>query len=94
MARYIDADVFLKKIERYSLSNGTTLGKHSGVADEIIDILTAEPTAAVAPRAEVAREILKEVRQSLLCMVIANSMGEQYDLEARFVEIEKKYKGD
>ena len=50
MARYIDADVFLKKIERYSLSNGTTLGKHSGVADEIIDILTAEPTADVVPR--------------------------------------------
>lgn len=48
MPRYIDADAFLKKIERYSLSNGTTLGKHSGVADEIIDILMAEPTADVA----------------------------------------------
>lgn len=47
MNRYIDADVFLKKIEKYSLSHGTTLGKHSGIADEIIDILTAETTADV-----------------------------------------------
>lgn len=47
MPRYIDADAFLKKIKRFSLSNGTTLGKHSGVADEIIDVLMAEPTANV-----------------------------------------------
>lgn len=47
MSRYIDADAFLKKIEKYSLSNGTTLGKHSGIADEIIDILKATPTADV-----------------------------------------------
>lgn len=42
-------------------------------------------------RAEVAREILQEVRQALLNMVIANSMGESYDIEKRFAEIEKKY---
>lgn len=47
MSRYIDRDVFLKKIEHFSLSHGTTLGKHSGVADEIIDILMAQPTADV-----------------------------------------------
>ena len=47
MSRYIDADAFLKKIERYSLNKGTTLGKHSGVADEIIDILKGIPVAGI-----------------------------------------------
>lgn len=42
-------------------------------------------------KAEVAREILQEVRQALLNMVLANSMGENYDIEKRFAEIEKKY---
>ena len=42
---------------------------------------------------EVAREILQEVRQALLNMVLANSMGESYDIEKCFAEIEKKYTG-
>lgn len=48
-------------------------------------------TADVAPRAEVAREILKEARQAVLSLVLANAMGENFDLEKRFAEIEKKY---
>ena len=72
MARYIDADAFLKKIERYSLSNGTTLGKHSGVADEIIDILMAEPTADVVPKSEVDR------LQSEIKMLTENSISAKY----------------
>ena len=47
MPKYINADTFMKKIDRYSLSNGVTLGKHSGVADEIIDMLIAEPAEDV-----------------------------------------------
>ena len=42
-------------------------------------------------RSEVASGIMKEVRQALLNMVLANAMGENYDIEKRFVEIEKKY---
>jgi hypothetical protein len=59
---YIERQSFLKKIERYSLSNGTTLGKHSGVADEIIDVLTAEPAADV-------------VEQSVFKMMLENAMA-------------------
>jgi signal transduction histidine kinase len=40
---------------------------------------------------QIAREILQEVRQALLNMVLANSMGENYDIQKRFYEIEKKY---
>lgn len=50
-----------------------------------------ETLADVVPKSEVAREILQEVRQALLSMVLANSMGETYDIEKRFAEIEKKY---
>lgn len=88
MPRYIDANELYKKIfpldvvdkRRYSINA-------KAVAEAIVDM----PTADVAPRAEVAREILQEVRQALLNMVIANSMGENYDIEKRFAEIEKKY---
>lgn len=58
---------------------------------EAIDRFAELENADVAPRAEVAREILREVRQALLNMVLSNSMGETYDIEKRFAEIEKKY---
>ena len=64
------------------------------------------PTADVAQRAEVdkaklngyelgkrevARGIMNEAKQALLNMVLANAMGETYDIQKRFYEIEKKY---
>lgn len=42
-------------------------------------------------RAEVAREIMREVRQALLIMVLAYTMGGNYDIKKCFAEIEKKY---
>lgn len=42
-------------------------------------------------RQKVAREIIAEVRQALLNMVLANAMGETYDLENFFAELKKKY---
>ena len=47
--------------------------------------------ADVVPRGEFAREIIAEVRQALLNMVLANAMGETYDLENFFAELKKKY---
>ncbi len=43
---------------------------------------------------DVAREIMQDVRQTLLNMVLANSMGEIYDVEKRFSGIEKKYESE
>lgn len=40
---------------------------------------------------DVAREIMQEVRQALLNMILKNAMGENYDIENRFAEIEKKF---
>lgn len=42
-------------------------------------------------QSEVASEVLQQVRQTMLNMVLANSMGENYDVEKCFAEIEKKY---
>ena len=102
MERYIDA----KKI-RYCWMYDADGKEHDGVT--LQSVIDKVPTADVVPRAEVdkaklngyelgkreaAREILQEVRQALLNMVFANSMGKNYDLEKRFAEIEKKYTGE
>nr|DAL38696.1 MAG TPA_asm: hypothetical protein [Caudoviricetes sp.] len=49
MAKYIKKETALKVVEKYGLTNGSTLGKHTGlaicIASEIADI----PAADVAP---------------------------------------------
>lgn len=92
MARYIDADSILKEI--YYRASRTSLGETTVPYlhwKSIVSLIKDAPTADVAPRAEVAREILQEVRQAALSLVLANAMGENFDLEKRFAEIEKKY---
>lgn len=44
-------------------------------------------------QSEVAREILKEARQAVLSLILSNAMGQNFDIERRFAEIEKKYTG-
>ena len=71
-----------------------TYGYHDLYAsgyDDVVDAVENAPTADVAPRAEVAREVLNEVRQAVLSLVLANAMGQNFDIEKRFSEIEKKY---
>ena len=60
MARYIDAD---KMIDGYC----TTFPYNLEYCDEgdLIEWLNAQPTADVAPRAEVAREIFAEIERTL-----------------------------
>lgn len=81
--RYIDADATLNRLPDDLPYKGS-----------VKRVLIQAPTADVVPRSEVAREIMREVRQALLNMVLANSMGETYDIEKRFAEIEKKYTGE
>lgn len=49
MAKYIKKETALKVVEKYGLTNGSTLGRHTGlaicIASEIADI----PAADVAP---------------------------------------------
>jgi hypothetical protein len=88
MPRYIDAEKLCKALGDMAFyqnpyKQSTILG--------VVESIEQFPTADVAPRAEVAREILKEARQAVLSLVLANAMGENFDLEKRFSEIEKKY---
>lgn len=95
MPRYIDADALVRAMALQA--NRTSLGEicpPNLSYSEMLDIIADAPTADVAPREEVAKEILNEVRQAVLSLVLANAMGENFDLEKRFSEIEKKYTGE
>jgi hypothetical protein len=101
MARYIDADRFYNKIKQYSLNYGTTLGKHSGVADTIIDVLLAEPTEDVVPRSEVDKA-KQEVVSEIIQLIVEQSAELKHcgykdvrndELAQLTIKILKKYKG-
>lgn len=74
--------------------NYSKFGGYEGERDiYTMDIATALYKKGYRKQSELVRGILREVRQALLNMVLANSMGENYDIEKRFAEIEKKYTG-
>lgn len=49
MAEYISRDVALEICEKYGCNNGSTLGRHSGIADCIANKISNIPAADVAP---------------------------------------------
>lgn len=49
MAEYIDREAAIKIAESYGLTNGSTLGRHSGIADEIAVQIASIPAADVVP---------------------------------------------
>lgn len=49
MADYIEREAAIKIAESYGLSNGSTLGRHSGIADAIAAQIASIPAADVAP---------------------------------------------
>ena len=64
MARYIDADALLKSMQRRYDEICDTYGYHDLYAsgyDDAVDAVENAPTADVAPRAEVAREIFEVI---------------------------------
>lgn len=97
MTRYIDADKFLKSmitkfkcvpllgVSKYINGEECFEGEH------LNSLINEIPTADVVSKSEVAEEIIGEVRQALLNMVLANAIGETYDLEKFFAELKKKY---
>lgn len=52
MAEYIEREAAVKIAERYSLANGSALGRHSGLADCIASEIAALPAADVVPAAQ------------------------------------------
>lgn len=62
MARYIDAD----KMRQEWLEHGEN--EYVYDTNAVLDSIDAQPTADVAPRSEVAREILKELEKKAFTM--------------------------
>lgn len=85
MARYIDADKVMEEIERiggHNLCEWETIGVKA--------LIDRQPTADVAPKSEVAREIFEEI-EKYYCV---NKFGEAYVHFDSIEEIKKKYKGE
>lgn len=49
MTDYIDREVAINKAEKYGLSDGSVIGRHSGIADCIASEISKIPAADVAP---------------------------------------------
>ena len=49
MAKYIEKEVAVKIAEKYGLTNGSVLGRHSGIADCIASEIATLPIADVVP---------------------------------------------
>lgn len=49
MAKYIEKEVAVKIAEKYGLTDGSVLGRHSGIADCIASEIATLPIADVAP---------------------------------------------
>lgn len=49
MAKYIEKEVAVKIAEKYGLTNGSVLGRHSGIADCIASEIATLPAADVVP---------------------------------------------
>lgn len=49
MAKYIEKEVAVKIAEKYGLTNGSVLGRHSGIADCIASEIATLPIVDVSP---------------------------------------------
>ncbi|MBS4880069.1 MAG: hypothetical protein KH138_07170 [Firmicutes bacterium] len=49
MTDYIDREAAIKEAEKYGLSDGSVIGRHSGIADCIASDISKIPAANVAP---------------------------------------------
>lgn len=64
MAEYIDREAAIREAEKYGLSDGSVIGRHSGIADCIASEISKIPAADVAP---VAHGSWKKIRDTIQC---------------------------
>lgn len=81
--RHIDADWIYEKVEnRYRVSSGI---EHRCERD-LLDLICEAPTADVAPRAEVAREIFEEIERETKNHGIAYTQRKIAELKKKYTE--------
>ena len=90
MARYIDADVLIKKI--YPMGIGD--GMYTINAKAVKFAIDNAPTADVAPKSEIAREIFGEIKTCLEYEYMSYLKAYDYTLLTRIEELENKYTED
>lgn len=84
MARYIDADELRRRVKEKTNPYGKpTLDYESGV--KVLNMIDNAPTADVAPRAEVAREIFEELDKNIF-----NHIPDLHTFEI-YTDLKKKY---
>lgn len=93
MARYIDAELFANRL----LNAWDTADKEKKteivaiLSDIVTPILVGTPTADVAPRAEVAREIFKEIEAILEYWYSATANTYDGTILTHITDLKKKY---
>ena len=81
MARYIDAEELYKRVED---NVGAYYASQVDVKDECLEEIENMPTADVAPKSEVAREIFTEIEK------IDMRISKMVDV-IKYIELKKKY---
>lgn len=71
MAEYIDREAAIKEAEKYGLSYGSVIGRHSGIADCIASEISRIPAADVVP---VVYGHWKKDRDTIKCTVCGFGM--------------------
>lgn len=72
MARYIDADALILEISSLSITLGGKELLGEITKNSVIRMVNEQPTADVAPRSEVAREIFEEIHREITEAIKSN----------------------
>jgi hypothetical protein len=91
MPRYIDADLLLERIYPY---NCVDKSKYAINAKAVFEAIRKSPTADVAPKSEVAREIFDELDRMLLDGFIGHKYPTKIIHPDTYAELKKKYTGE
>lgn len=95
MARYIDADALIETLQGWREDSAMCDGSGNPVDSILYDVIRYiedTPTADVAPRAEVAREILEEIMSEIQrrCLVV-DGLSERSDEEEYYTGCSDAY---
>ena len=90
MARYIDADALIKKIFPMGIGDGM----YTINAKAVRFAIDNAPTADVAPKSEVAREIFEEIEFDIHQLMFERDETRAIAIEGVIAELKKKYTGE
>ena len=84
MSEYIDRDKLLKTI------NENIAEAHNERCAQILEAILNAPTADVAPKSEVAKEIFDDLDKFIVTRFVYYGVPD-YDVSDKYIEVKKKY---